>query len=480
MGNIHERRPEVNILLVMPGRGRTMFPDSEQTVTSGGKNFPRSLLPSSSLLEVAGMTPRGYNVRIHDELAQGPVGNVMLEWADIVGVSGLSTSHWGALEVAERARELEKKVVAGGMHVTGLVEESQHNATKLLEYYDAIVVGHLTPMLWTEVIVDLSSDDSKGVYRASDPWQFVIPTHSLVVAKHHYLPDTIRTSAGCPHNCDFCTVDLVCPRFVDKPLEILEAELAHYRRKRRFLGLEIPLVLHDDSFGARYGHTVNVVLPALKRCGRRWFAEITIQNLGGNGSRREPLIGPMKDAGCVAVYIGVEDPFTADLSDKSLSRDEIEKVIKASHRAGLVVMGSIILDVTGKETADSIRRVVKWCIDVGLDLVQYSLVAALPGSETRSIAMANNQIICNNPALCTGGYPTLHHPILSPEERIELLHYAYDRTYSAEGILRRTVGHKHPFLNLHANRVVYRMTSGWWEKFGYEYWFVNRERGCWD
>lgn len=441
----------MKILLVLPGRG--------QIIDNKGS---RSLLPPSPLLEVAGMTSKDeHEVRIWDELAQGQISAETLDWAEIVGISGLSTSHFGALRVAELARSRNKRVIGGGMHVTGLYQEKGGPRT-LTEHYDAVVVGRLTSHLWSQILWDAEDNRLSRVYQAdhSDSWEFVVPRYDLVDFKYYYFP-ALRSSAGCSYGCDFCTVNLVCGKLETKPYEILKPELELLPEIKVLPGIKMPLVDCADSFGVDYRHTLEVVLPLYLVSGRRWFTEITIRNLMGVGNDREPLIGPMADAGCMAVYIGVESILKRACA-KSPERRIVEQAIKAAHQAGLVVMGSIILDITGEETEASIKETVEWTIDQGLDLVQYSLLAALPGSRIRQEALAKGELIELNPERYCGAYATVKHRNLSPEKRIELLRYAYYRTYSFEGVSKRILGHTNRPLNLFANTVVRQSAHRWW------------------
>lgn len=415
------------------------------------------------------MTPPEHEVRIWDELAQGPLEPEAVERADIVGISGLSTSHFGAFRVAELARSQGKKVIGGGMHVTGLYQE-EGGPRKLAEYYDAVVVGRLTPHLWSQLLWDVEDNRLMSAYQAdsSEPWEFAVPRHDLIDPRHYYFP-AIRSSAGCPYGCDFCTVNLVCSRLQTKPRDILKLELELVPEIEVLRGIKMPLIDCADSFGADYRHTLDVVLPLLSASGRRWFTEITIRNLMGIGNNRKPLIALMADAGCMGVYVGIESILRRACA-KSPERQIVEQAIRAAHEAGLIVMGSMILDITGEETEESIKETVEWVIEQRLDILQYSLIAALPGSRTREQAITQGKLISWNPEHYDGAWPTVRHPNLSPEQLIDLLRYAYYRTYSVTGVGKRILGHTNRPLNLLANTVVRQLVHRWWGKVGYQYW----------
>jgi len=461
----------MRIALIMPGRGQ--IHGRLQDLPEESSRPGRPWMPPGSLLEVAGMTPKDYQVVIWDELARGPLTEKNLPEADLYGLSGLSTSRYGAFRAADLIRRCGKKVVAGGMDVTGHFSEG--HGQELLGHYDSVVVGRLTSRLWARVLADFAKGRLEQVYQAdpSEPWEFAIPRHDLLNPKDYFLPAVIRSSAGCNQGCPFCTVHLVIGgrTIYCKPANILEQELSLLPRSRY-------LVDSSDSFGTDYRHTIDVVLPLLRDQGRPWFTEITIKNLLGIDGDRERLIEPMAQNGCAGVYLGIEN-INERVSRKSLSQELTEEAISRSHDAGFLVLGSFILDVTGNETRESIERTVEWGIEQKLDFAQFSLLALLPGSISRRIALNQGRVIDNNPEHLDGAWPTIEHP-MSVKERIERLHWAYRETYSLANIRQRLVGLSHTHLGRRAlvaaaNIQIHRSSARWERNAGYDYWLATRE-----
>jgi len=318
---------------------------------------PRPWMPPGWLLEVAGMTDQLYTIIIWDELTQqGRLTEETLPQADIYGIGGLSTSRKRAYQLSRMIRSLGKKVVAGGIDVTGNYLEG--NGAELLENFDSIVVGRLTSKLWQQVLADLSNGITQKVYQAGpdEPWEFVLPPHYLINPKF-YVFTAIRTSAGCSQNCPFCTVHLVTGgrRIVHCKSQTLLKEELKLLPKTWF-----PDLLYDDSFGADQNDALEVSLPLLQARGRPWVTEITLKALCGKDGL-SGLLDQMVASGCVGVYVGIEN-LDRPVSAKSLSREATEKAIERIHAAGLLILGSFILDVNGTETPESIRETIKWAI----------------------------------------------------------------------------------------------------------------------
>lgn len=449
----------MKIVLIMPGRGQIQL----------GEKTSKTWLPPGSLLEVAGMTSKDHEVVIYDELAQGPLTLETLPDADFYGVSGLSTSRFGSYRVAELIRGKGKKVIAGGMDVTGHYDEG--HIEEIMHNYDSIVVGRLTSRLWEKILFDFEQDRLERVYQADpiEPWEFAIPRHDLIKPDLYFCPAMIRSSSGCNESCPHCTVHRMLGGrriFRTKSGDLLDEEFAILPESKYVAD-------NSDSWGADYPHTVGVVLPRLRDSGRGWFVEATIKNLLGIGEGRKELITAMGKNNCLFAYTGFESLF-GKVSAKSLSTMQNEEVIKRLHDEGILVVGSFMMDVTGKETFDDYKYTADWIIRNKLDFAQFSLAAALVGSDTRRLAISQGRLIDDNPEHYDGAWPTIEHP-MSPKERIEGLRWIYHEVYSALNIARRLrlgASLKQIKLAKEAYGFIGSSMSAW--DVGYEHWEKTR------
>lgn len=443
----------------MPGRAQIQL----------GEKLAKSWLPSGSLLEVAGMTSMMHEVVLYDELAQGPLTAETLPEADFYGLSGLSTSRFGSYRLAAIIHEKGKKVIAGGMDVTGHYDEGY--ASELLLNYDSIAVGRLTSRLWAKILADFQKDQLDRVYKAgsSEPWEFAVPRHDLIRPDLYFCPAMIRSSVGCNESCAHCTVHrIVGGRRIlrCKSGDMLDKEFAILPESKYMADI-------SDSWGADYSHTVGMVLPRLRDSGRGWFIEATAKNLLGIGEGRKELITPMGKNGCLFAYIGIES-LVGKVGAKSLDVVQVEEVIKRLHDAGILVVGSFIMDVTGKEIFDSYKYTADWIVRNKLDFTQFSLCAALVGSDTRRLAINQGRLIDNNPEHYDGAWPTIEHQ-MSPKERIEGLRWIYNEVYSPLNIAKRTWrlgGLRQKPMVVIANSFIRSSMAGW--KVGYEHWLKTR------
>src|SRR5919198_628261 len=105
------------------------------------------------------LTPRRHRVAFTDELmADLDLGRVEHE-ADVVGITAMGPQIRRAYDLADYFRTRGKKVVLGGTWVSLVPEES-------LRHADAVVAGE-AENVWADVLADLETGRSRGIYRAA-------------------------------------------------------------------------------------------------------------------------------------------------------------------------------------------------------------------------------------------------------------------------------------------------------------------------
>ena len=422
----------------------------------------------SWIKEIAGMTSEEHEIIPWIEAFNGKITPENLPNADICGIGGLSPSYLRAQEIAGMIKERGLPLIAGGMHVIGCFIEGRKE--ELLRHFGSIVVTKLTPRLWQEILIDSqSSDGLKQIYKMAinEPFCHIVPRHDMVPEGMVIAPRSFQSSFGCLHNCPWCCVNQALgdkKKIYCKPTEIIRQEL-------ELMGDGFKVDLPDD-WGANTAHSLNL-LPILSGNGP-FFTEISAAYLaGGGGNQRPELLDPMCEAGFKYFYIGFEHPFVK-LSDKSLKREEYEKLIRRLHQKNRIIIGSFMLDATGRETRESVRDVVKWTIDQGIHFVQFSLVVALPGTALRKRAVQRGELIDYNPEHSCGGYPTIYHPNLSGEERMDLIAEAYGTFYSLRTTPKRVKSFSQILPVLFGSYKIGKSLKKWRSKVNGQYWKETR------
>jgi len=111
-----------------------------------------------SLLVLAGMTPREWDVTVVDENLGVPDYAAMPR-PDLVGITAFTSQATRAYAVAAEFRRRGIPVVMGGIHASMCVEEA-------LEYVDTVVTGE-AESVWSRVLEDAQRGRLDRLYQGS-------------------------------------------------------------------------------------------------------------------------------------------------------------------------------------------------------------------------------------------------------------------------------------------------------------------------
>jgi radical SAM superfamily enzyme YgiQ (UPF0313 family) len=372
MSGVRAQNKELTELgLTLPG-----FVDRNRIIAS---------MPSLSLLTLAGLTPRKFEVEYH-EIAELATHGALPEHFDLVAISSFSAQIFEAYAVADFYRARGVAVVMGGLHVTALPDEALRHCT-------SVVVGEGEP-LWPEVLSDLERGELKRVYRQARPGTFDLahapmPRFDLLdPAKYNRI--TVQTSRGCPHKCEFCASSILLTKgYKLKPVEKVIAEIEEIQKiwPRPFIEFA-----DDNSFVDRAHYKRLLRALASKRL--RWFTEADVRV-----AEDDELLGLMRDSGCQQVLIGLESPARGSLDGIELKNnwkarrlDEYRAAIAKIQSYGVTVNGCFILGLDG-DTPEIFDDVLEFVRTSGLYEVQVTFMTAFAGTPLYARLKASDRII---------------------------------------------------------------------------------------
>lgn len=321
----------MNILLVYPE-----FPDTFWSFKHALKFVRKKAgAPPLGLLTVAAMLPGEWDKRLID-LNITDLKGEDLKWADYVFISAMTVQRESAQTVIKRCKTIGVKMVAGGPLFT--MEHEQFPDV------DHFVLNEAEETL-KPFLLDLAQGQARRVYSSSeflDIHQTPVPLWHLADLKMY---DTvgIQFSRGCPFDCDFCNVTALLGH---RPRTKTAAQVVAELDSLYALGWRKSIFFVDDNFIGNKKQIKSEVLPALVewrkgKTGMSFNTEASI-NLADDPE----LLRLMVEAGFDTVFVGIETPNEASLTECSKSqnkgRDLVESV-KKLQRAGLQVQGGFIV-----------------------------------------------------------------------------------------------------------------------------------------
>ncbi len=321
----------MNILLVYPE-----FPDTFWSFKHALSFIhKKASTPPLGLLTVAAMLPRDWNKKLIDTNVCG-LTDMDLAWADYVFISAMEVQRSSAHLMISRCKEAGVKVVAGGPLFT-------------FEYEQFPEVDHLVlneaELTLPRFLADLEAGCAQKIYTTTefpDISQTPVPMWELLDLDR-YDSMSVQFSRGCPFSCDFCNITTMLGH---RPRTKSAAQIIAELDGLYALGWRKNVFFVDDNFIGNKKQIKSEILPALiewrkGKSGLPFQTEASI-NLADD----EELLSLMAESGFMAVFVGIETPSEAGLSECGKSQNkgrDLIASIKRLQRAGLQVQGGFII-----------------------------------------------------------------------------------------------------------------------------------------
>ena len=358
----------MKILLIYP-----KFPDTFWSFTYALKFIrKKAAYPPLGLLTVAAMLPDEFQKRLVDVNVDG-LSDDDLAWADLAFIGAMAVQRESAKHIIARCKATGLKVIAGGPLFT-----AEPDAFAAVDH----LVLDEAELTLPSFLEDLKNGHLKKIYRASgfcDLHHTPSPDWDLVDMKK-YASMSIQFSRGCPFNCDFCNVTVL---FGHRPrLKSTQQVIAELDRMYA-AGWRSNIFFVDDNFIGNKRYLKSQLLPALiqwrqDKKGCVFFTEASI-NLADDTD----LMDLMVEAGFDSVFIGIESPNDASLSEcqkiQNKNRDLIHDV-KIMQRAGLQVQGGFIVGFDS-DTASTFQQLIDFIQKSGIVTAMVGLLQAPPGTR---------------------------------------------------------------------------------------------------
>jgi radical SAM superfamily enzyme YgiQ (UPF0313 family) len=356
----------VKVLLVYP-----YFPDTFWSFRHALKFiFKKAGSPPLGLLTVAAMLPAEWEKRLVD-MNVGSLGDEDINWADLVLISAMAVQKESVKRVIARCRSAGVKIAAGGPLFTTEYEEFGD-----LDYLILNEAEVTLPMF----LEDWMKGCPKHIY-TSDQWADVrktpVPLWELINIRH-YATLNIQYSRGCPFNCEFCDITLLCgrvPRTKDKDQVIRELESIYS------CGFRGGVFFVDDNFIGNKRKLKDEMLPAVAgwmKMRKQPFTFITQASI--ELSDNEELMNLMVKAGFDVVFVGIETPNEQSLAEcskfQNRNRDLLESVRKIQ-KSGIEVQGGFIVGFDN-DPMTIFDTQIKFIQNSGIVTAMVGLLNALP------------------------------------------------------------------------------------------------------
>jgi len=365
--------------------------------------------------------------------------------SEVIGVTATTLLYKSAMKLITIAKQTQPQAVTvlGGSHGTFWDE----NALKEYSGLDIVVrrEGEQTLIELLERLQtksDLSSllgityRNKDGITRNADR-PFIEDLDSLPFPAHHLIPleklkhngkilIPLVSSRGCVFWCDFCsTVRMFGRGYRMRSAKNVVDEMQFVHDK---YGVD-QVTFYDDAFTVDRDRV-------LKICD-----ELHARNLHmiwDCGTRVDmvdrELMETMRDAGCIAVWLGVESGSEAILGamNKSIKLDQTRRAYKTAHDVGLMTIANVVLGFPG-ETEQTARETIRFVKELDPDDVGFYVATPYPGTPMYEQVIKNGWLRVTDFDKYDTANPTFETPQLSMERIREIRYKAYQQFYLRPG-----------------------------------------------
>ena len=364
-------------------------------------NRVRGVLPPLGIAYIAAvLLEEGYEVKVLDAMALNLTAlevqdTIVREAADVVGVTAMTSSVRGALEVLRLAKEAGAITVMGGVQLAvypreslsydfidyGIIGEGEYPFLQLVRAIEekkpvqkisGLIYKEGTQVYVNEAYIHPDLDEIPF------PARHLLPNekYSSIISLHPVT--TMISSRGCPYQCGFCFKSpsdrKYRARSAKNVVDEMELLVRDYGVKE--------IMFYDDTLTLQREHVRDICNEILRRGLRvRWESPTRLDTVD------LPLLKLMHEAGCIRLRYGVEsgDPDILKLMNKGIDLSLAKEVFHWTKRAGIETFAYFMIGYL-HETPRTMERTISFARSLNPDLIMFTLATPYPKTHLYDLA----------------------------------------------------------------------------------------------
>ncbi|TRO46413.1 radical SAM protein, partial [Candidatus Bathyarchaeota archaeon] len=362
--------------------------------------------------------------------------------SDVVGVTATTLLYKSAMKLINIAKQEHPQAITmlGGSHGTFWDTNALNEYPSLdmvVRKEGEITFIELLNKLQTKAslknVLGITFRSEKGKIVRSEDRPFLKDLDSLPFPAHNLLPlDALKrmgkvlfpliTSRGCVFWCDFCSTVRMFGRGYRwrSPKNVVdEMEMIHDNYGTN------QFTFYDDAFTVNRERAIEICEELhARKLDLIWDCGTRVDMVD-----RE-LLKTMHDAGCIAVWLGVESgsEVILDAMNKGIKLEQTRRAYKTAHEVGLMTIANVVIGFPG-ETEQTAKATINFVKELNPDDVGFYVATPYPGTPMYEQVKKNGWLrVTDFDKYDTAG-PTFETPWLTMEKLSEIRYKAYQDFY---------------------------------------------------
>ena len=260
--------------------------------------------------------------------------------------------------------------------------------------------------------------------------------HLLPLEAFHRMGKTIfplTTTRGCVYWCDFCsTVRMFGKAYRMRSYKNVVDEMEKLHNSYG----ESQFTFYDDAFTVNQGRTKKFCEELKARnLNVQWDCETRVDMVNRD------LLKTMHDAGCMAVWFGVESGSQTILGkmNKKIKLDQTKEAFKAAHEVGLMTIASTVIGFPG-ETEETAWETINFIKKLNPDDIGFYVATPYPGTPMYELVKQKGWLRITDFDKYDTATPTFETPWLSMDKIREIRYKAHQQFYLRPTYVLRMLG----------------------------------------
>ncbi len=341
------------------------------------------------LLTIGSMLPQDWETKLVDMNVE-PLIDEDMKWADMVFIGAMVVQKDSVREVVRRAKDLNKRIVAGGPLFSSTPKEFPEIDTLVLNE------AEITLPLFLE---DLEKGSLQRIYTSEEKPDITLtplPKWDLINMSY-YACMSIQYSRGCPFDCEFCDIVQLNgrkTRVKSNDQMLREFEILYQ------MGWRGRVFIVDDNFIGNKGKVKSLLAELQVWQEKRGYPFSLFTEASVNLADDQELMTLMTAAGFDSVFLGLETPEEECLAEcgkrQNQSKDLVEAV-KTIQRNGMEVMGGFIIGFDN-DPPNIFESQIRFIQSSGVAKAMIGLLNAIPGTRLYQRLQQEGRLLAD----CTG------------------------------------------------------------------------------